>query len=68
MQQSHLNLFVVRARYSKVRKVKALEKLIQEWELFNSMVLLNDVRIKSKDLRKYRQQASGWKRKLLNRA
>ncbi len=68
MQQSHLNLFVVRARYSKVRKVKALEKLIREWELFNSMVLLNDVRMKPQGLKKYRHEAGGWKRKWLNRA
>lgn len=68
MQQSHLNLFVVRARYSKVRKVKTLEKLIQEWELFNSMVLLNDVRIRQKELQKHRPQHTGWKSKLLNRA
>ncbi len=71
MQQSHLNLFVVRARYSKVRKVKLLDKLIQEWELFNSMALLNDVRMKKKDIGKQRQQAQRWmfrKLKLLNRA
>ncbi len=68
MQQSHLNLFVVRARYSKVRKVKALEKLIQEWELFNSMVLLNDVRLRQSELQKHRPQPARWKTKLLNRA